>query len=158
MLTRNVNDQMSHEDHASDILCYHYGFLSQSLYYPSYMTQILCGEKVISDETLKAVEDTEQSESERRTVLLKAVRHAVHNNYHNLEVFASVLRIENAQVADLILNDYSECNNKLIKYLTLFMYNRNFLQLITLYPKHLVRNSIQSEQSLQFFHKSLKFL
>ena len=105
---------MSHEDQTSDILRYHYGSLSQSLYYTSYVAQMLCGEKVISEETLKAVEVIERSESERRTVLLKAVRHAVHNNYHNLEVFANVLRIttiENAQVAGLIFNDYSKCNN-----------------------------------------------
>lgn len=74
---------------------------------------MLHGEKVISEETLITIEVIEQSVSERRTVLLKAIRDAVHNNYHNLEVFASVLRItsENAQVAGLILNDYSKYTN-----------------------------------------------
>ena len=107
---------MSREDCASDILRYHYGSLSHSLHSPSYVTQILHGEKVISEETLKAVEVIKRSESERRTVLLKAIRHAVHNNYRNLEVFASVLRItsENARVAASILNDYSMCNTAII--------------------------------------------
>ena len=104
---------MSREDCASDILRYHYGSLSQSLHYPSYVTQMLHQEEVLSEETLKTIKVIERSESERRTVLLKAIRVAVHNNYHNLEVFASVLRNtnENSQVAGLILNDYSKCNN-----------------------------------------------
>ena len=102
---------MSHEDHASDILRYHYGSLSRFLYNTFCVAQILFREKVLSEETLKAIEVIERSESERRIVLLKAIRHAVRNNYHNLEVFASVLRIENAQVAGLIFNDYSKCNN-----------------------------------------------
>ena len=108
-LTRSVNHHMSCEGLASDILRYHYGSLSQSLHYPSFVAQMLYIERVISEENLKAVEVVEQPES-KRTVLLKAIRDAVHKDYHNLEVFASVLLItsENTQVAGLILNDYSK--------------------------------------------------
>ena len=54
------------------------------------------------------MKSAERSQSERRTVLLKAVRGAVHVNHHNLEVFASVLKrfTENVPVANAIFNDY----------------------------------------------------
>lgn len=53
-----------------------------------------------------------QSVSEDITtfLLLKAIRHAVHDNYHNLEVFASVLvkLSSTVQCAKAILNDYGK--------------------------------------------------
>ena len=84
-----VNDQLSNEDRASDILCCHYGTLSRCFYYSADMGQLLHEENVIS----KAILSTAQSLSkdEASFHLLKAVRHAVHTNYHNLVVFASVL-------------------------------------------------------------------
>ena len=54
----------------------------------------------------------EQSVSEDMAtfLLLKAVRHAVHTNYHNLEVFATVLlKFSTVQCAKAILNDYGKC-------------------------------------------------
>ena len=42
-------------------------------------------------------------------LLLKTVRHAVHTDYHNLEVFASVLlKFSSVQCAKAILNDYGK--------------------------------------------------
>ena len=42
--------------------------------------------------------------------LLKAVRGAVHSNYHNLKVFANILQrfTDNIQLGDVIMNDYSK--------------------------------------------------
>ena len=100
--------QISLEDSASDILRYHYGTLSRHLRYPINVAQLLCEEKVISDITLSHVQDSERSQSERKTVLLKSLRHAVHINHHNLEVFASVLKrfTENVPLGNAIFNDY----------------------------------------------------
>ena len=97
---------------ASDILRCHYGSLAQSLQYPLRVAQLLCGERVISKTTLAIMENEQWSQSEEKTisVLLRAVRHTVHTNYHNLVVFASVLlRISsNVPCAKAILNDCSE--------------------------------------------------
>ena len=96
----------------SDILRYHYGTLAQSLQYPLRIAQLLCGERVISKTTLAIMENEQWSQSEEKalSVLLSAVRHAVHTNYHNLVVFASVLLRNSSTVpcAKAILNNYSE--------------------------------------------------
>ena len=97
---------------ASDILRCHYGTLAQSLQYPLRVAQLLCGERVISKTTLAIMENEQWSQSEEKaiSVLLRAVRHAVHTNYHNLVVFASVLlRISsNVPCAKAILNNCGE--------------------------------------------------
>ena len=100
--------QISLEDSASDILRYHYGTLSQYLHHPINVAQLLCEEKVISDTTLSYVQDSGRSQSERKTILLKALRSAVHISHHNLEVFASVLKhsSENVKIGNAIFNDY----------------------------------------------------
>ena len=99
----------SREDHASDILCCHYGTLSQSLQYPIRVAELLCGERVISETTLSVVKNKQRSQSEEKAiiVLLHAVRHAVHSNYSNLLVFASVLLkfTSNVPCAKAILKD-----------------------------------------------------
>ena len=99
----------SHEDHASDILRCHYGTLSQSLQYPIRVAELLCGEGVISETTLSVVKNKQRSQSEEtaRLVLLQAVRHAVHYNYSNLTIFASVLLrfTSNVPCAKAILKD-----------------------------------------------------
>ena len=106
------SDQMSPEDHASDILRCHYGTLSRSLQYPIRVAQLLCGEGVVTQSTLSIMENEQwpQSEEKAISVLLKAVRHAVHSNYHNLAVFASVLLklSSNVPCAKAILIDYSK--------------------------------------------------
>ena len=88
-----MTSHSSCEDHASDILRCHYGTLSQSLQYPVGIAELLCGEKVISKTTLSFVKKKQHSQSAEKAiiVLLQAVRHAVHTNYHNLMIFASVL-------------------------------------------------------------------
>ena len=102
----------SHEDHASDILRCHYGTLSQSLRYPVRVAQYLYGEGVITKTRLEIIEYTAKSPSTRKAlfILLQAVRHAVHTNYHNLEVFASVLlkQTSNVPCANAIIQDYCE--------------------------------------------------
>ena len=98
---------MSSEDIASDILRNYYGALSQYLLHPINIAQHLCELEILSDTTLAYIEDSGQLQSER-TVLLRAIRHAVHINHHNLEVFASVLKriTENVPFGDAIFNDY----------------------------------------------------
>ena len=107
------SDQISAEDHASDILRCHYGTLAQSLQYPLRVARLLCGEGVISKTTLDIMENEQWSQSEEKTIsiLLRAVRHAVHTNYYNLAVFASVLlrNSNNVPCAKAILNSCSEC-------------------------------------------------
>ena len=102
----------SHEDHASDILRCNYGTLSQSLRYPVRVAQCLYGEGVITKTRLAIIEYTAKSPSTRKAlfILLQAVRHAVHTNYHNLEVFASVLlkQTSNVPCANAIIQDCRE--------------------------------------------------
>ena len=73
---------------------------------------MLCGERVISIETLSMVKSTAkcQSEEEALFVLLRAIRHAVHCNYSHLPVFASVLLRFTSTVpcAKDILKDFSK--------------------------------------------------
>ena len=95
---------------ASDILRCHYSTLSQSLKYPIRVAQLLYGERVISEAIFSNVKSIAQSHSEKEVIffLLKAMRHAVHTNYHNLEVFANVLLkfTSSALCAKAILKDY----------------------------------------------------
>ena len=69
-----------------------YGALSQDLNHPIDVAQLF-EEKVLSDINI----NSGQSNTERRVVLLKATRSAVHINHNNLVVFADVLKrfIEN---------------------------------------------------------------
>ena len=100
---------------ASDILRCHYGTLSQSLQYPIRVAELLCSERVISQTTLFNVKTTAQSRSEKEAtyLVLKAVRHAVHVNYHHLEVFVNVLLkfASNVPCANVILKDYGKYKN-----------------------------------------------
>ena len=107
-----IKSDNSHEDQASDILRCHYGTLSQSLQYPVSVARLLCREQVISQTRLTIVKFTAQSFSNEEAIflLLKAIRRAVHNNYHNLEVFANVLLkvTNNMSCANAILEECSE--------------------------------------------------
>ena len=93
-------------------MCSHYASLSQSLDDPVSVGWLLCDhdERILSEETLKNLESTGKSESESRIVLLRAIRGAVHTNYQNLKVFASLLLRfqENVPLAVGILKDYSK--------------------------------------------------
>ena len=108
---------------ARDILRCHYGVLSQSLQYPIRVSHQLYQEGVISMRTLNNIKSTAQSFSEEKatSLLLQAVRHAVHINYHDLEVFASVLLKFNSNVpcAKAILRD---CGKYVIYSVTLYCY------------------------------------
>ena len=102
----------NYQQSASEILRCHYATLSKSLYDPISVGWLLCEQDpmIISEETLSSTESTKKCESERRIVLLRAVRCAVRSNSNNLEVFVSVLLkfTENVVIAKAILNDYSE--------------------------------------------------
>ena len=106
------NGTYSHEHHASDILRRHYGTLSQSLQHPISVAQLLNNERMISRSTLIIVKTTAESLSDQEAIslLLKAVRHAVHTKYYNLEVFASVLlkQTSNVPCGMAILKDYGK--------------------------------------------------
>ena len=88
----------------------HYGALSQSLQDPITVTHMLHREEILSDTVLENIKSTRLTVSERRTVLLRAVRGAVHSSSQNLKVFASVLLkfTDNVPLANAILNDYSK--------------------------------------------------
>ena len=115
-----IKGHSSHEDQASDILHCHYGTLSQSLQYPVGVARLLHRDQVISQTRLPIVKFTAQSFSDEEAIflLLKAIRLAVHNNYHNSEVFANVLLkvTNNMLCANAILEKYSEY---------IFIYNCN---------------------------------
>ena len=102
----------SHEDHASDILRCHYGTLSQSLRYPVRVARYLYGEGVITITRLEIIKYTAKSPSTRKAIfiLLQGVRHAIHTNYHNLMIFASVLlkQTSNVPCANAIIEDCRE--------------------------------------------------
>ena len=107
-----MTSHSSCEDHASDILRSHYGTLSQSLQYPVKVAYYLYKEGVISNGILATIKYTAKSPSAGNAlfVLLQAVRHAVHTNYHNLEVFASVIlkHTINVPCANAIIQDCRE--------------------------------------------------
>ena len=104
-----MTSHSSCEDHASDILRYHYGTLSQSLRYPVRVAHYLYGEEVITKTRLAIIKYTAKSLSTSKALfmLLGAVRHAVHTNYHHLMIFASVLLkfTSNVPWANAILED-----------------------------------------------------
>ena len=104
-----MTSHSSCEDHASDILRCHYGTLSQSLQYPVSVAHYLYGEGVITKNELAIIKCTVKS-GKALFILLLAVRHAVHTNYHNLEVFANVLlnHTSNVPCANAIIQDCCE--------------------------------------------------
>ena len=107
-----MTSDSSHEDQAGDILRCHYGTLSQSLQYPVRVAHYLYREGVITKTRLAIIKYVVKSPSTTKAlfVLLQAVRHAVHTNYHNLEVFASILlkQTSNVPCANAIIQDCSE--------------------------------------------------
>lgn len=68
---------------------------------------MLWEDKVISDSTLSIIKGVGRSQSEIKGVLFKAIRGAVHNDHHNLQVFANVLNrtTENMPFGYAILKD-----------------------------------------------------
>ena len=111
-------EQISSENCASNILRCHYGTLSQSLQYPVRVAQLLYEEGVISKARFTIVKYTAKSQSTRKAlfVLLCAIRHAVHIDYHNLMILGSVLLkfTSNVPCAKAILKDYGKCRDHCI--------------------------------------------
>ena len=101
-----MTSHSSRENHASDILCCHYGTLSQSLHCPVRIAHYLFGEGVIT-RTRLALINYSLSTGKASVMLLRTVRHAVHMNYHHLIIFASVLLKfpSNVPYANAILED-----------------------------------------------------
>ena len=97
---------------ASDILRCHYSTLAQSLQYPISVAQLLYEEGIISDMTSANVKSTAESLPMEKalSLLLKAVRHTVHTNYHSLEIFASALlkQTSNVPCGMAILKNYGK--------------------------------------------------
>ena len=118
------SNQISPEQCASDILCCHYASLSRSLHDPVAVGRFLHFEDsiMISEQTLTNLESTGQSESERRIVLLRAVRYAVRTKYNKLEVFVNVLLkfSINVPLANAILKDYSKLEERQLYFLKYF--------------------------------------
>ena len=112
-----MTSHSSCEDHASDILRCHYGTLSQSLRYPVRVAHYLYGEGVITKTRLAIIKYTAKSLSTSKALfmLLGAVRHTVHTNYHHLMIFASILLkfTSNVPCANAILED---CGKYIIMY------------------------------------------
>ena len=94
------------------VLRCHYGTLSQSLQYPVEVAYYLYGEGVISKDILANIKYIAKSPSAGKAIfiLLQGVRDAVHTNYHNLEVFASILlkQTSNVPCANAIIHDCRE--------------------------------------------------
>lgn len=90
---------------ACDLLKKNYSDLCQLLMKPLYVAAILHTENIMS--TLKFKKD---SPSERRAAVLKAVRHAVRDNYKNLELFVTVLQKfpETLKIGHCIFQEYSK--------------------------------------------------
>ena len=103
------SDQLSHEENASGILRCHYSTLALSLQYPVRIAQLLSGQEIISTMSYITIKFYAESPCAEKATpfLLKRVRHAVHTNYQNLELFASVMIKCNSNVpcANAILED-----------------------------------------------------
>ena len=107
-----MTSNSSHEEYASDILRCHYGTLFESLKYPISVAQLLHEEGVITKTKPIIEKCTAEFLSKEKAIfrILNAVRHAVHINYKNLEVFASVLLKFTSSVpcANAIIKDYGK--------------------------------------------------
>ena len=92
---------------AGDILQCHYGKLSQFLQDPIKVGKLLTPQ-VISQETMESIE----SSGQERTILLKAIRSAVHINKDNLELFVRAVEKvpQNDKLAKDIWKDFSQLN------------------------------------------------
>lgn len=90
---------------ACDLLKKYYSDLCQLLTKPLNVAKILHTENIML--TLKF---KKSSPSERRAAVLKAVRHAVHDNYKNLELFVTVLQKfpETLKISHFIFHEYSK--------------------------------------------------
>ena len=105
-----VKSQISNADHVCNILCTHYGTISQSLQDPVEVARLLFEKQIIPKETLTAVESTKLSPVEKKAVLLKSIRAAVHINYQNLWIFGSILQkiTGNFSLGKSIITDYGK--------------------------------------------------
>ena len=95
---------------AVNILNKHFTALSKSLSDPVNVARLLYGEQVISLQKLNDVEDDNLSLSDKRQILLAAVKDAVKANHVSLQKFFVVLchLTRNFKLGGSILRDYSK--------------------------------------------------
>uniref|UniRef100_A0A1X7SHF3 Uncharacterized protein n=1 Tax=Amphimedon queenslandica TaxID=400682 RepID=A0A1X7SHF3_AMPQE len=93
---------------AVNILNKHFTALSKSLSDPVHVARLLYGEQVISQQKLNDVEDDNLSLSDKRQILLSAVKDAVQANHVSLQKFFVVLchLTRNVKLGESILRDY----------------------------------------------------
>ena len=130
---------------ASDILRCHYGTLAQSLQYPISVAQLFNEEGIISDMTSANVKSTAESLSTEKalSLLLKAVRHTVHTNYHSLEIFASALLKQTGNVPWVWLSLKIMVSMLLKSKLSVLVIERDFLE--DTFPKLQLDNTGSTE-------------
>ena len=94
---------------AIGILTNHHAVLTSSLSDTISVARLLNDERVLSDKALSSVVSTRGS-TERRKVLLAAVREAVQTNYYYLQTFATVLSrfTGNIRLGEIIHRDYGK--------------------------------------------------
>ena len=95
---------------AVNILNKHLTGLSKSLSDPVSVARLLYGEHVIIQQKLNGVEDDNLSLSDKRKILLAAVKDAVQASHVNLQKFSIVLchLTRNVKLGESILRDYSK--------------------------------------------------
>ena len=101
---------IGHKSPAVDILRRYYSTLSQSILEPAHIANILHKQDVFSDGVVSSLESKIGSLSDRRAILLRALRKVVQSNYAILEILVTVLRKfpETAQIGDRIFEEYSK--------------------------------------------------
>ena len=108
-----VDDADSNEDHAYNILRKHYNTLAQSLTEVTDLARVLYSNKMISSETLADIVSTRESIADSRAILLRAVRHAIHDDHKNLELFLVIL-LQFPQASDIADTMKEECGMTVI--------------------------------------------
>ncbi|XP_019856701.1 PREDICTED: putative leucine-rich repeat-containing protein DDB_G0290503 isoform X1 [Amphimedon queenslandica] len=107
-IAENLEKERCPEVLAVNILNKHFTTLSKSLSDPVHVARLLYGEQVISQQKLNDVEDDNLSLSDKRQILLSAVKDAVQANHVSLQKFFVVLchLTRNVKLGESILRDY----------------------------------------------------
>ena len=108
-----VDDADSNEDRAYNILRKHYNTLAQSLTEVTDLARVLYSKEIISSETLADIVSTRESITDSKAILLRAVRHAIHDDHKNLEVFLAIL-LKIPETADIVDTMKEECGMTIV--------------------------------------------
>ena len=84
--------------------------MSQCLINPVKVSQLLFGERCISEQTLDKIESLQGSPDEKKTTLLSAIHSAVSSNQKKLKMLATVLsKFEETKIlSEKIINEYGK--------------------------------------------------